>query len=90
MCYKKKKKRESTRYGGKVHNVKCCKCMSPATVCIKCFGSTQNLISSLAKAETLHRAADKHMRFGQEMVCEVADVYTLYWDVLDLVFFFFL
>lgn len=53
------------------------------------FGSTQNLISSLAKAETLRRAANKHMRFGQEMVCKVADVYTLYWDVLGLLFFFF-
>lgn len=89
MCYKKKKKRESTRYRGKVHNVKCCKCMSPATVCIKCFGSTQNLISSLAKEETLRRAVDKHMRFGQEMVCKVADVYILFHPETCWTYFFF-
>lgn len=79
MCYEKEKKRESTRNRGEVHHVKCCKCMSPATVCIKCFGSTQNLISSLAKQK--RRAAVKHMSFGQEVLCKVADVYTVYRDV---------
>lgn len=31
----------TARVLGKVHRMKCCKCMSPAMVSIKCFGSTK-------------------------------------------------
>lgn len=32
----------------------------------------------IGEAETLRRNTNKRTKFGQEMVCKVADVYTLY------------
>lgn len=62
---------------GKVHSVKCCKCMSPAMVCIKCFGSTQKTHLIIPEPETLQgfmcNPADK--REGQ--ACKVVVVVPL-------------
>lgn len=43
---------------------KCCKCMSPATVCIKRFGSTKS-------ARHLVFLEQETLKVRQEMVCKV-------------------
>lgn len=54
---------KSELQSGKVHSVKCCKCMSPAMVCIKCSGSTKRRMSPC------HFFDQKRWRFHVQSCC---------------------